>query len=104
MNSTATPPSFQEVVNPTDDLTEIGPIILEIHIRFIKEILLGQIIQIESQMTSYSGKVGWDASANEVRRRSGALLGRHEVRTLWSSKEKADRAYFGMAKSNWRAQ
>ena len=37
---------------------KIGPIILEIHIKFIKEILLGQIIQVESQMTSYSGKVG----------------------------------------------
>lgn len=45
------------------DLTKIkesgkGPTILEIHIRFMRELLLGQSIVIESQMTEMRNKIG----------------------------------------------
>jgi len=38
--------------------TKIGPTILEIHIRFIKELLVGQVITIESQVTASKSKIG----------------------------------------------
>ena len=38
--------------------TKIGPTLLEIHIRFMKELLLGQIITIESQVTELKSKIG----------------------------------------------
>lgn len=38
--------------------TEIGPIVLECHIKFLKEIRLRQTITIESQMVFFDKKVG----------------------------------------------
>lgn len=38
--------------------TKIGPTILEIHIRFMRELLLGQTITIESQITTLKSKIG----------------------------------------------
>jgi thioesterase-3 len=37
---------------------QIGPVVLECHIKFLKEITLRQAILIESQMISYEKKVG----------------------------------------------
>ena len=38
--------------------SKIGPTLLEIHIRFMKELLLGQSITIESQVTALKSKIG----------------------------------------------
>ncbi len=38
--------------------TKVGPIVLEIHIKFLKELILRQSILIETQMISYEKKVG----------------------------------------------
>lgn len=38
--------------------TQLGPTILEAHLSFKRELLLGQKISIESWMESYEGKVG----------------------------------------------
>lgn len=38
--------------------TQIGPVVLEVHLFFKKEIGLRQSILIESQVISYAGKVG----------------------------------------------
>lgn len=39
-------------------LSGLGPIILDIHIRFLKELRLRQEINITTQLTSYRGKIG----------------------------------------------
>ena len=36
----------------------IGPVILECHIKFLKELTVRQSITIESQVVSYEGKIG----------------------------------------------
>ena len=36
----------------------VGPVVLECHIKFIKELKLRQTITIESQMNSYEKKIG----------------------------------------------
>lgn len=38
--------------------TQLGPTILEAHLSFKRELLLGQKISIESQLENYEGKVG----------------------------------------------
>ncbi len=38
--------------------TGLGPVILEIKIRFLKELLLGDEMTIQTQLLSYKGKVG----------------------------------------------
>ena len=38
--------------------TKIGPVVLECHIKFLKELRLRELIIIESQMISYEKKIG----------------------------------------------
>lgn len=55
----------------------VGPIVLECHIKFLKELRLRQSIVIESQMMSYEKKVG--VMRQDILNKKGELCSRAEL-------------------------